>query len=101
MQEFVNYAAGYMAVGYVLMLIPFVRNTLSWERAIVVTLWFWPVALLLILSVVCVEALPYRFALESHQRKELRTWGTRKSDIYSKSFAIRCPWVELQIWKVK
>lgn len=100
MQEFVNYAAAYMAVGYLLMLFPFIRNDMEYERGIALFLWFWPIALLLIFAVFCVEASPYRFALETHKRADLRTWGVRKSDVHAKSFAARCPWVELQIWKV-
>lgn len=101
MQEFVNYAAAYMAIGYALMLIPFLRDGLGNERIIVLALWFWPVSLILMVLVMVMEASPYRFGLGFHESAELRTWGVRKSDIHTKSFAVRCPWVELQIWKVK
>lgn len=99
--NWIEYAAAYMAIGYTLMLIPFLRDGLENGRSIVLALWFWPIALFLMAVVMLVEASPYRFALEAHKRAELRTWGTRKSDVHTKSFAVRCPWVELQIWKVK
>lgn len=99
--NWIEFAAAYMAIGYALMLIPFLRDGLENERSIVLALWFWPVALVLMALVMVVEASPYRVELVRHESAELRTWGVRKSDIHSKSFAIRCPWVELQMWKVK
>lgn len=99
--SWIEFAASYMAIGYALMLIPFLRDGLENERSIVFALWFWPVALILMAVVMAVDASPYRVELVRHDKAELRTWGTRKSDIYDKSFAIRCPWVELQIWRVK
>ena len=99
--SWIEFAAAYMAIGYALMLIPFLRDGLENGRSIVLALWFWPIALVLMAAVMAVDASPYRFGLGFHESTELRTWGVRKSDIHSKSFAIRCPWVELQMWKVK
>lgn len=57
----------------------------------------WPVVLLLVVPLVLLEGCGWHVDI-GRPPEHLKNWGMRKAEAWPRSWAARCPWLELRVW---
>lgn len=92
------YIACYLGLGYLVMALFALRDTLVGARVLFVMTLGWPVLIVLVPWALIEPKVPYRCNVEA--RRDLSPFGVRRP-IATWGIALRACWIEFQVWRVR